>query len=251
MTTSAVSATTPSVTLAPLAIANPTAVRNDDDGDSDQGARDSVRGGKLFSALLAALTQFVSNNSAASAAGGTSPAASASTPATSTNTGAAVPSTLPQDLHAFLHDLFRALRQEGRVATGTPASGTSSPTPPVTAGVPTPATPPATPTSSGSVRLDRYGQHGLIAELQGLINDLGSNPVPAATTATTTTTTTGSSATPALTQLNAAFAKLITDLGGSTSTASLSSFLTGFLENLQGASGGSTSPLGNRINVSA
>ncbi len=101
---------------------------------SDSGSV-SPQGGRLFTALFDALTQFVAANQAASAAG--TPAASApatvtapataaapastsaptSTPAStsssSTNSsGSSTPaSSLGADLQAFLHDLFSALRQ--------------------------------------------------------------------------------------------------------------------------------------------
>src|SRR5882757_380014 len=127
MTTNAVSGANPAVSLSSLLGATRSlAGKADNDGDSDsgggvQGGGNQGGGSTLYTALLSALTQFVTSHSAGTAAGtGTSgttgtpttPATTTTTPTSAASSGAA-PSTLPQDLHAFLHDLFRALRQEG------------------------------------------------------------------------------------------------------------------------------------------
>src|SRR5580700_1118080 len=123
-------------------------VSQSDNSNSEQG---SVQGGgRLFTALFDALTQFVTENSAAAAAtanassaastgtSATAPATAASTPITTTAAGTSSTGTsssgassstssspasssssgtsansLGADLQAFLHDLFAALRQAG------------------------------------------------------------------------------------------------------------------------------------------
>jgi hypothetical protein len=217
---------------------------------------------------------------------------------------------LPQDLHAFLHDLFRALRQEGHTRhegddsrhsqlPPAPISTTPVPTPVTTTSTGTittpgttpvtttpPATTPATPPTSGTgTSIAQYGHRGIIAELTALIKDLGNSG-----------TTSGAASTPSrvsadtLANLNAAFAKLIGDFGGTASgastgttavppatdpstpattvpagpattpattagshpdTAALQSFLTSFLQGLQGSSGSAAGTLGNGVNVTA
>jgi hypothetical protein len=121
-----------------------------------------------------------------------------------------------------------------------------------------------------------YGQHGIAAELAALIKDLSNSQVVSATsTAAGAPANLGSSA---LSALNAAFSKLIADLGGpapsappsatsaaaastssspatsagtQSSTASLQAFLSSFLKNLESSAHNSWSPRGNGVNLSA
>jgi hypothetical protein len=212
-----------------------------------------------LTALLAALTQFVDSHSAGTTAGAATPATAspaatspgAASPAATAGTAAPVsaaasgvsstggtstgtaPSTLPQDLQAFLHDLFGALRREGhhrhgggeaRPSQAPPASLSSTPAP--------------TPVVGSAVAT--YGRRGITTELAALIDDLGA----------------GSSAAGTLAGLNTAFTKLIGDLGGTAGTAAndtsgLQSFLASLLQNLQGSSGIAAGALGNGVNVTA
>lgn len=325
MTTNAVSGTNPAASLSSLLGATRSfAGRTDNDGDPDSGAGTqggSVQGGggTLFTALLAALTQFVTSHSAG-ATGATSTPVTTTTPATTTPATAtpaasgtsgtagassgAVPSSLPQDLHAFLHDLFRALRQEGHPrheddddsrhsqVPSAPISTTPLPTPvtttstgtvttpgvipvttPITTPNATPITAPTTTTDTGTTTspvtappgIAQYGQRGLAAELTALIKDLANSG-----TASSAASPPSRVSADSLSNLNAAFAKLIGDLGGTVSgastgtttvppattaashpdTSALQSFLTSFLQDLQG-SAASAGTLGNGVNVTA
>ena len=108
----------------------------------------------------------------------------------------------------------------------------------------------------------QYGQRGLVAELTALIKDLADSGKVSATASAPSRVSPH-----ALTDLNAAFAKLIGDLGGTVPAASgttaaattaapnpdtsgLQSFLTSFLHDLQG-SAADAGALGNGVNVTA
>jgi hypothetical protein len=242
----------------------------DDDGHTNSSGGNE-QGITLLASLLQALTQAATAQPAPAAppaAAPASPPAASAAPATGTSSA---PSTsLVQDLQAFLHDLFYALRHANREDHGgrivdprgpavTTSGATSSPpatdttpapTPPATA----PVTPPVTtPPATGNVH---YRHHGIISALQALIQDLGS----AQTTGGSGGSSPGSTST-ALTRLNSAFVKLIGDLGGSTSsgpaagssqsTSALQSFLTNFLQDLQNNASNSLNPLGSSVNTTA
>jgi hypothetical protein len=265
MTTNAVPGTNAAASLSSILSASRSfAKKTDGDGDAASGGGVQSRGGTLFTALLAALTQFVTSHPAGTAGGTGTPGTTCTTtpgttttPATTTTTGATtgtssgtVPSTLPQDLHVFLHDLFRALRQEGRHrhedddsrhshVPSSPVSTSPVPTPvtttstgtvttpgviPATAPVTTPTTTPATTTDTGGTTtspvtappgIAQYGQHGLVAELTALIKDLADSSKASGTANKASRVSPGT-----LADLNAAFAKLIGDLGGTVSGAS-------------------------------
>jgi hypothetical protein len=120
----------------------------------------------------------------------------------------------------------------------------------------------------------------LVAELSSLIKELGNSQVVSATSSAAGTPSTLSSDT--LANLNSAFDKLISDLGGTTSdttsgttsasatgaaagtssaagtattgiadTSALQSFLTSFLQDLQSSSSAAPSTRGNSVDVSA
>jgi hypothetical protein len=122
---------------------------------SDSVQAGGTGGGTLFSALLAALTQFVLDNPASagttaagttapSTAAATSSAAAASSSATTSSSGTSS-SSLSADLQTFLHDLSQALRQAGGSRHGhhhdgsraEPAESDSTPTAPTAASTPT------------------------------------------------------------------------------------------------------------------
>jgi hypothetical protein len=149
-----------------------------------------------------------------------------------------------------------------------------------------PATPAATSTpatsstapvaATGASPTAAYGRFGIEAELNSLIKDLSNSQIVSATSTAAGTPANLSSS--ALANLNSAFSQLISDLGGTTSTASapataaastnsssssaangspqsdtasLQAFLSSLLQNLQSGAGNSLSPLGNGVNVSA
>jgi hypothetical protein len=355
MTTNAVSGSL-AASLSSVLAAPSFTQKTDNDGDSDSrggvpGVGAQSGGSTLFTALLAALTQFVTSHPAGTAAGAattaatgttTTPAATATTPASTTpaattstpastttaattstpaattstpastttpagattpatpstpagtttsGTAGAVPSTLPQDLHAFLHDLFRALRQEGHARHGdddsrhsrvpsAPVSTTPVSSAPVTA---EPVSTPVTATGTGTVTtpatntatsspvaapngIAQYGQRGLVAELTALIRDLNGGSTASAGAAGTPSRV----STHTLADLNTAFGKLIGDLGGTVAgatagtatttataaashpdTSALQSFLASFLQDLQGSAVSAAGKLGNGVNVTA
>ncbi|HSY94392.1 MAG TPA: hypothetical protein VK793_02170 [Steroidobacteraceae bacterium] len=203
------------------------------------------------------------------------------------------------DLQSFLHDLFSALRQAGRSGHGgrehehwherVPAASTTSAAPATTApgtpgGAPIPATTapsstaPSTTTTAPSTAanpgIGAYGQRGIIAELNALVQDLSG-------------TNSASGVSPRLlSNLNSAFEKLISDLKGASSaasstssastsstgstspavgtasstaaagtsdqsTAALQSFLTNFAQDLKNNGANSFSPLGSSVNTTA
>ncbi len=134
MSTSAIAASATTIVSSATDAGRPLFKQQPRNTDSDSGSV-SPQGGRLFTALFDALTQFVAANQAASIA--STPAAStpatvtapataaapastsaptstpASTSSSSTNSsGSSTPaSSLGADLQAFLHDLFSALRQ--------------------------------------------------------------------------------------------------------------------------------------------
>ncbi|MGO9945695.1 MAG: hypothetical protein ACLPWG_02460 [Steroidobacteraceae bacterium] len=314
MSTSAIAASSTNIVSSVIGVERPLSRQPSGDSDSNSGSA-PVQGGRLFTALFDALTQFVAEHQPAPAAttaatAATSPAATASA-ATSTpspastspaSTGSAstgstgspassgtAASSLGSDLQAFLHDLFSALRQAGGArehaghgsgraredwrADATPAvpvsntrqaasngastgSSAANSAPPAAASTPaTSSVAPVAATSSSSTAA--YGRFGIVAELGALIKDLSNSQVVSATSSAAGAPANLSSS--ALANLNSAFSKLITDLGGTTSTASssqsdtasLQAFLSSLLQNLQSGASNSLSPLGNGVNVSA
>lgn len=328
MSTNSVSGINPTISLSTLlrtAPVSPKRVDTDGDSDSGHGGRIDGGGGQLFNALLAALTQFVAARSASTAAGAatsatpttaTAPTSTSTSTSTTTTAAGTVPGTLSQDLHAFLHDLFGALRQEGRprddddedngaraatnntpattpgpVTTPAPVTTTSTgatttpgvttePAAPAAAAATTPAstpsaTTPVAPSVAGTLSgIAQYGQRGILAELAALIQDLGNAATGKSSTVSLDT----------LTDLNAAFVRLISDLGGTTAastpapaaqtpapaaasstgstatvnsastdadTAALQSFLGSFLNALQSSLSALPTARGNSINVTA
>ncbi len=332
MSTSAIAASSTNFVSSVVGVERPLIRQPSGDGDSSSGSA-PVQGGRLFTALFDALTQFVAEQqsapaatTAAAASAATSPAATASTATSSpTPTSTSLTSTssastgsttnssgssstpassLGSDLQAFLHDLFSALRQAGGArehaghgfgrarddwrADATPAVPVSNTQQTVGNGAPTPSSaansaPPAAATSTNtsstaatpaaastpatssaapvaatsSSSTAAYGRFGIVAELSALIKDLSNSQVVSATSSAAGAPANLSSS--ALANLNSAFSKLITDLGGTTSsasssqsdTASLQSFLSSLLQNLQSGASNSLSPLGNGVNVSA
>jgi len=254
-------------------------------------AASSATSAATVPAAAAATASSATTSPAATVSTATSTPSPASTSSASSSTPA---SSLGTDLQAFLHDLFSALRQAGGArehaghgfgrarddwrADATPATPVSDTQPAANAAAPpaavtststastaaapvaasTPATSSAAPvaaTSSSSTAA--YGRFGIAAELDALIKDLSNSQVVSATSTAAGTPANLSSS--ALANLNSAFTKLISDLGGTTSTASspqsdtasLQAFLSSLLQNLQGGASNSLSSLGNGVNVSA
>jgi hypothetical protein len=252
MSTNAVSASN-QINLSTLLGSPKVSQRHGDDGERDSSGG-NAQGITLLASLLQALIQAATSQPAPAAS--TPPATGAAPP---TDTSGGPSATLVQDLQAFLHDLFHALRHANRESHGdrivdprgpaTPTSGAAA-TPPVSAAAP--ATAPATAASTVTAH---YRHHGIIYALQGLIRDLGATQAPDSTVSTSGTPST------ALTKLNAAFEKLLGDLTGSASggsaagsgqsTSALQSFLTNFLQDLQGNAVDSFNTLGSSVNTTA
>jgi len=239
------------------------------------------RGLNLFASLLESLTQAVSQSNATLVSTPTGTASGATTASGSSSSGSSATSgttSLAQDLQGFLHDLFHALRQtseptrrsgggsdpspiihplprtpptvttnsggsSGTTTTGTTGSGTTTTGSGSTTGTTTSGTS-GTSTSGAS----SYGDHGIIAALKTLIQELGNSKVISGTNPNS-----GLSS-GAITTLNTAFEKLLGDLGGtpgsSSDTSQLKSFLTNFLQDLQGNSS-TASTVGSSIDTTA
>jgi hypothetical protein len=167
-----------------------------------------------------------------------------------------------QDLGAFLHDLFRALRyvehhpQEQATAPASTAASSST----------TSASTASAAGSASSTPVQSYHHYGFAHALQTLISDLSdtasSSTTSSSSTSGTASSTSASGATGAtasgglssvISQLNGAFEKLIADLGGQSgaagNTSALKNFLNQFLQDLQG--GSSTGSTGNLVNTRA
>jgi hypothetical protein len=250
MSTHAVSASN-QINLATLLGSPKISQRHGDDRERGSSG-DNAQGITLLASLLQALVQAATSQPASSA---TPAPATGAAPAT--DTSGAPSATLVQDLRAFLHDLFHALRHANREGDrivdprgpATPTSGTAAtPPPPAT----TPATQPATAAATVTAH---YRHHGIIYALQGLIRDLGAAPAPDSTGSPSSEPST------ALTKLNAAFVKLLGDLTGSPSggtaagsgqsTSALQSFLTNFLQDLQSNAADSFNTMGSSVNTTA
>ncbi len=251
--------------------------RGDGDGDhgSEGGAAVAAGGSTLFNSLLQALTQAAglspptaagpnptttttspptSTSTVAVTVGTTTPTDSTTTTgtttsstatvgSTTTSTGATTPvttGTIANDLRAFLHDLFRALRVAGKLAdddgngsAGSAAASTSSVAStnaattivtPVTTGstagssstlvASASSTPTVTATSTVAGKA-AYGEHSLASNLQALLQDLAAG--------------TGGSVRfdRAASHLNQAFTKLIGDLRSLATTNATTSTGTG------------------------
>ena len=269
MSTNAVSASN-QISLSTLLSSPKVSQRHGDDRERGSSGG-NAQGITLLASLLQALVQAATSQPAPAAtpaagtpAAGTPPAAGAPPP---TDTSGGPSATLVQDLQAFLHDLFHALRHANRESHGeriadprgpaTPASGTAATPPaPATTPVPAPATAPlpAPPTAASTVSA-HYRHHGIIYALQGLIRDLGAAQAPDSTGSPSGAPST------ALTKLNAAFQKLLGDLTGSASggsaagsgqsTSALQSFLTNFLQDLRSNAADSFNTLGSSVNTTA
>jgi hypothetical protein len=255
--------------------------------------------------MLQALTQAATTQSASTTASAASTTAATSAAAAANSTAGTSSSSstgsLVQDLQAFLHDLSQALRQVSRSSDGgagnspgpvtatssggatsapastTTAAATSTPVSSIgtTAGstaAPAGSTGTAATPGAANTGVAAYGQGGIIAALQALVQDLAKSQEIG-----NTDSSSGLSAN-TLSNLNSAFQKLIGDLGGSTSTdstsssgtssagsstssgsaavsnqstAALQSFLTNFVQDLQNNAANSLSSLGSSVNTTA
>jgi hypothetical protein len=215
-------------------------------------------GGGLFTALLQALTQAagIPQGSATGTTPATAGTSSTSGGSATTPTDSTPQTSLAQDLQAFLHDLFRALRQAAQPSSASPAAAptvsaaTTSATPATTAASTTPA---ATSPTAGSAAA-QYAQQGLTAALQSLLADFSNSQI----LSTGTSASSSGASNTTLSALTAAFAKLVGDLqpAGSTTdtqtaTAALQSFLTNLLQDLQGGGTTPSSTLGSTVNTTA
>ena len=279
MSTNTISASnlpTPAAVYAPAL-----GTRRLDGGDRDSSGDNSQQGITLLASLLQALTQAASAQPATAAtpaagASGTTPAATSSSAASTASTsdtnstGTASGTSLVQDLQAFLHDLFGALRHAGRSHHGgrehasdddRTAAASAPATAATAATTPTPA-PGAAATSSPTPApgATAYGHHGIVSELNVLIQDLSQ-------TAGNPGSSSGLSS-ERLSNLNSAFEKLIGDLGGGApsagssapsgsaaasgqSTSALQAFLINFLQDLQANGAHSLNSVGSSINTTA
>lgn len=208
-------------------------LKNGLDQDSSAGGIGQLPSGvgqSLLSSLLQSLQQTVgvqttgsaSAAAPATAAGSTSAVAAAGS-ATSATAAPAGASTTAQDLHAFLHSLFQTLKQDGMGAGGTTAATSAA----------------------GTTPASQY-QGSVISSLQTLIGQIGGSAGAA------------SGATDAASGLTASFHKLVQDLNGGASTAaaaaggttaSLQSFLSTFLQNLQSSSQQALQLVGANVNA--
>jgi hypothetical protein len=218
-----------------------------EDGGRASSGDGTDRGITLLASLLQALTQAVSAAAAsvttASAAGAASntatSAADATTAAAAATAATGAPrsgTSLAQDLQAFLHDLFHALRDAGRpshnggyaiaprpVTRPSPAGSIRAPLA-TGNGIATNATNTAGNTGGGT-----YGQRTIISALHALVQDLSNSQVLSAgsSTASGPAAATGQS------------------------TSALQSFLTNFLQGLQNNGATSLSSLGSSVNTTA
>jgi hypothetical protein len=189
----------------------------------------------LFGNLLRSLEQAVgAAASAVSPVGSAIATTAGATAGASTSTAASVPTPgRKQEMQAFVHSLFQALKQDGLSSGG--AGGA-----PATPAVASVAASTATPASG------QY-QGSLVSSLQTLIQQLGSNGTATAATST----------------LSATFQNLIQGSNGGAATApgasnaasnpsssaALQNFLNGLLQNLQGNGVHALNGVGNNINA--
>lgn len=200
-------------------------------------------GQNLLSNALQALEQAIGTQSASAIPSAVSPTSAGALTSIGASAAATAPasaataldsSNVKQDLHAFLHSLFQALKQEG---LGSGAGGTTS-----TAGAAAGA---ASNTTAGSGSgVNGIGQYagGLESSLQTLIQQLGSN----------------GTATPATAKLTTSFNHLVQGLSASTatsgagaSTAELKNFLSNFMQNLQHNGLQTPGLVGGNVNANA
>jgi hypothetical protein len=193
----------------------------------------------LFGNLLQSLEQTVGAQSAAASGGGagTTSAVASTSPAGAAGAAVAGVSTAgqQQELQAFMHSLFQALKQDGlNSSAGASASGA----PAVSAAA----------VASGSATATGQYQGNLVSSLQSLIQQL--SPDGKATAATST--------------LNATFQNLVNGVNGAgaatsssaagtasggSSEAALQNFLNNFLQNLQANGVHSLTGVGNSVNA--
>jgi hypothetical protein len=208
----------------------------DPDGGSVIGQVPFGAGQGLLANLVQSLQQTlgISPAPAATSTPAVSPA-SATTAATNTaaTTGSGAVATpvnpqIAQDLHSFLHSLFKALRDESQGASGNGAAGAAA------------TTSAATTTASTATGTASY-QGNIVSSVQALIGQLSG----------------GGAANAATTQLQTAFNRLSQDVsaaaGTGTATAStganLQQFLTSFLQDLQSAGSATPSLVGANVNA--
>jgi hypothetical protein len=169
--------------------------------------------GDLIASILGSLASIgaIGPSSTASATSGTG-----STASTSSTSGAT--SSTAADFRSFVHSLLAALKSQ---------SDSSSAQPTASGGT----------TNTGGATNSQGGNpgSGLASELNSLIQSLNSTSAASSTAASAADGT-----------LQSSFNKLVADLGGSGSAASLTSFLQAFSTNIQSASA-----LGNLVNGQA
>jgi hypothetical protein len=226
------------------------------DSASNAGAIGQIPAGagqNLLSNALQALEQAIGSQSASAIPGnsvsptsvGAVTAAGApgvNAPATATTTPD--PANVKQDLHAFLHSLFQALKQEGSDGAGASTNTVSAA---ASAGSGTTAGP-----GSAANGIGQYAG-SLESSLQTLIQQLGST----------------GTATPATAKLTTSFNNLVRDLtaastaspvgspagpaatGAGASTAELKNFLSNFVQNLQHNGVQTPGLVGGNVNANA
>lgn len=157
-------------------------------------------------------------------------AAGAAISATTSAAATAPNQQVVQDLHGFVHSLFKALRED---AEGPRPDGAAA----TTTGVAS-----AGAAATGATAASSY-QGTVVSSLQSLIQQLGGSGAPG----------------PAATQLEQAFNRLSQDLGtngraagaAAGTSAGLQQFLNGFLQDLQSTGNGPPSLVGANVNAKA
>jgi hypothetical protein len=191
----------------------------------------------LFSNLLQSLEQTVSAQSAVTAAGsvgatGTASAAG-STPAAAGAPASAATPAQQQELQAFLHSLFQALKQDG---LGTSNGAAATPSAAGATGSATTATP-----ASGQY------QANLVSSLQSLMQQVG--PDGKATAATETLTSTFQNLVNGLMGPAAASSGSSNTGSNQSPNAGLQNFLGNLLQNLQTNGVHTLTGVGNNVNA--
>ena len=169
-------------------------------------------GGKLLDAITAALSQI-----------GVGSGSTSSTSASSTGTDSSSTSTQDpaQALASFMQELMAALHSQGGSQSAGSQGGTDSD---------------GDNDGSGTSGVSGSGRHrpNIQADLQSLIQQLSSSSADSSSASSSTADT--SSADTTLSSLEQSFQSLISSLGGSGSTTSLTDFLQAFANNMQGES---------------
>jgi hypothetical protein len=212
----------------------------------------------LFSNLLQSLQQTVGAQAAASASApvGALPASASTGAAGATNAASGAGANVPiagrkQEIQAFLHSLFQALKQNGLSAgaAGAPVAAASAPvSASTTASASAQASASTTAAGLAATSVSSQYQGSLASALNTLIHSLSS----------------GGAANSATANLNATFKNLTNATNGGTaiavpaagsasnqsSNAGLQSFLNNLLQNLQSGGVHSVSSVGNNVNAS-